>query len=166
MPKQPEGGNNTCIPPEEYNQKNNKPTGFFSPDVFGIAFEFTKALNTEPWANIWFWCYRDIWGVFEKLEINFDRLPNDEEVLNILDDGHSAFYNTLIDSKNEGLLKGKNPDKSKSRWSEFFDLWTPWFEVHHPVYFLSEAESEERHRCLTEKYIERINRLQNDKNGT
>ncbi|HEY59993.1 MAG TPA: hypothetical protein G4N92_04825 [Anaerolineae bacterium] len=164
MSKQPEGENNTCLSPEEHTQKKKKPDRFFSPDAFGIPFEFIKRLNSEPWADIWFWCYRDIWGVFDKLESNLDRLPNDEEVLDVLDVGHSVFYLTLLKSENEGLFEEKNLDKAKSKWSGFFDLWTPWFEVHHPVYFLSQAESEERYRCLTEKYKKRINRHQNNNN--
>ncbi len=162
MPKQPEGENNTGLPSEEPTQKKEKHTGFFSPDVFGIAFEFTKALNTEPWINAWFLCYREAWRAYDKVIDGTSRLPNNDEVLNILDDGHSAFYITLLESKNEGLLKGENPDEAKSKWSNFFDLWTPWFEKHYPVYFLSQAELEERYHSLSEKYIGLISELLKD----
>jgi hypothetical protein len=166
MPKQPEGENNTGLSSEENTNKKKKSDGFFSPAVFGIPFEFTKVLDTESWGSPWMWCYREVWKVFYNIKDDMGRLPNDDEVLNILDVGHSAFYTTLIESKNDGTLKGENLNKAKAKWSDFFNLWTPWFEEHYPMYFLSEAESGERYRYLTEKYKNRINRLLNDNNVT
>ena len=90
MPKQPEGENNTGLPSEEHTQKNNNPTGFFSPDVFGIPFEFTKLLDTESWGSPWMWCYREVWKAFDNIK---------DELLSVTDTGLK--YAKSLDSTSE-----------------------------------------------------------------